>query len=176
MLNKWTRCNILNEEPYMGSSLLQCRRWQGQQMQIVESSIHGSQTFWCLLTTLVFKLDPDWCYCHGPQSDVKNWQNSAAAVQKENKRVEVLKFWHSRRQVTIFKPYWYFASTYSWQCRTEPEKMQERRQKRGGTVNTNSGQDCSWEESGSGWYLAPSSSSLVWHKSFPYIRTNRIHF
>ena len=28
----------------------------------------------------------------GPQSDVKNWQNSAAAVQKENKRVEVLKF------------------------------------------------------------------------------------
>ena len=67
MLNKWTRCNILNEEPYMGSSLLQCRRWQGQQMQIVESSIHGSQTFWCLLTTLVFKLDPDWCYCHGPQ-------------------------------------------------------------------------------------------------------------
>ena len=104
----------------------------------------------------------------GPQSDVKNWQNSAAAVQKENKRVEVLKFWHSRRQVTIFKPYCYFASTYSWQCGTEPEKMQIRRQKRGGTVNTNSGQDCSWEESGSGWYLAPSSSSLVWHKSFPY--------
>ena len=52
--------------------------------------------------------------------------------------------------VTIFKPYCYFASTYSWQCRTEPEKMQVRRQKRGGTVNTNSGQDCSWEESGSG--------------------------
>ena len=110
----------------------------------------------------------------GPQSDVKNWQNSAAAVQKENKRVEVLKFWHSRRQVTIFKPYWYFASTYSWQCRTEPEKMQIRRQKRGGTVNTNSGQDCSWEESGSGWYLAPSSSSLVWHKSFPYVQTGSI--
>ena len=75
----------------MGSSLLQCRRWQGQQMQIVENSIHGSQTFWCLLTTLVFKLDPD-VIVMGPQSDVKNCQNSAAAVQKENKRVEVLKF------------------------------------------------------------------------------------
>lgn len=40
----------------MGSSLLQCRRWQGQQMQIVESSIHGSQTFWCLFITFNHKM------------------------------------------------------------------------------------------------------------------------
>ena len=67
----------------MGSSLLQCRRWQGQQMQIVENSIHGSKTFWCLLTTLVFNLDS--VIDMGPQCDVKNWQNSAAAAQKEDK-------------------------------------------------------------------------------------------
>ena len=168
MLNKWTRCNILKEEPYMGSSLLQCRRWQGQQMQIVESSIHGSQTFWCLLTTLVFKLDPDWCYCHGPPEwcqKLAKFSSSSAERKQKSGGSQILTL---AQTVTIFKPYCYFASTYSWQCGTEPEKMQIRRQKRGGTVNTNSGQDCSWEESGSGWYLAPSSSSLVWHKSFPY--------
>ena len=166
MVNKWTRCNISKEEPYMGSSLLQCRRWQGQQMQIVESSIHGSQTFWCLLTTLVFKLDPDWCYCHGPPEwcqKLAKFSSSSAERKQKSGGSQILTLAQTGDNFQAL-----LVLCFHVHCRTEPEKMQERRQKRGGTLNTNSGQDCSWEESGSGWYLAPSSSSLVWHKSFPY--------
>ena len=108
MLNKWTRCNILNEEPYMGSSLLQCRRWQGQQMQIVESSIHGSQTFWCLLTTLVFKLDPDWCYCHGPPGRV---MSKIGKIQQQQCRKKIKEWRFSNFDTRADR--WQFLSPFA---------------------------------------------------------------
>ena len=88
-----------------------------------KSSFH-SKTFWCLLTTLVFNLDS--VIDMGPQCDVKNWQNSAAAAQKEDKEWRFSNFDTRAERWQFLSPFATFLPrTLSYRAWEDAEKETE---------------------------------------------------